>query len=540
MAMRFGRCINFGVCTKADAKANIPMPAGATDVVCPECGKPVVSVASAGSTNRLPLVIVAAILVAIAAAFVVPRIIGGGSNTTAQSVPAAPTAAPATVGATALATAPASPASTAVAVSGAASGAPAFSLCGSNTIGSQLGPDLVRGFLASLGAASPSLRADGTDRQEAEGDVGGRDLKVDIAAHGSATAFTGLRAGNCQVGMSSRRIKSGEAASLHPLGNMLSPSSEHVIGLDGIAVIVNAANPVSSLTVSQLKDIFSGRTGSWSAVGGGSGGIAVFARDDKSGTYDTFKTLVLDTAPLAANARRFEDSAALSAAVSADTNAIGFIGLPYVAQAKALRIASGGPPIAPTPLTVGRETYPLTRRLYLYTASSPREPLVAKFVTFAQSDAGQQIVNRDGFVGDVTALATSKSSSRNLPASAPARYRTLVDSFDQANFDFYFNTGSDVLDNKALVDVGRLVAVMSTNANRNKSVVLAGFADSTGDPASNVQLSENRAQSAARELEAEGIRVKDTVGFGQELPIRDNATEAGREKNRRVEIFITR
>jgi phosphate transport system substrate-binding protein len=81
---------------------------------------------------------------------------------------------------------------------------------------------------------------------------------------------------------------------------------------------------------------------------------------------------------------------------------------------------------------------------------------------------------------------------------------------------------------------------MSSTGNRQRSIVLAGFADSTGDPASNVALSENRAQSAARELEAEGIRVKDTVGFGQELPIRDNSTESGREKNRRVEIFITK
>lgn len=535
MATRFGRCINFGVCTKADTKANIPMPAGATDAVCPECGKPIVSVASSGGTNRLPLIAVIAVVVALAAAFGVSKLLAGGGSAPAPATSAAAVASPAqatAAAATASSTVAAAPAPAAASVT--------FALCGSNTIGSQLGPDLVRGFLQSLGDSSPSVRTAGTDEQEVAGDAGGRHVDVRVAAHGSATAFTGMRAGSCQVGMASRRIRSSEAASLHSLGNMLAPSSEHVIGLDGIAVIVNAANPVTNLTLDQLKAIFTGRATSWSVAGGGSGRIAVFARDDRSGTFDTFKSLVLDNAPLAPGARRFEDSAALSAAVSADPAAIGFIGLPYVAQAKALRIASGGSPIAPTSLTVGRETYPLTRRLYLYTASSPREPLVAKFIAFAQSDAGQEVVNRDGFVGDVTALATSKSSSSNLPASAPARYRTLVDGFDQTSFNFYFNTGSDVLDNKALVDVGRLVAIMSESGNRNKSVVLAGFADSTGDPQSNVRLSENRAQSAARELEAEGIRVKDTVGFGQELPIRDNATEEGREKNRRVEIFITR
>jgi len=266
----------------------------------------------------------------------------------------------------------------------------------------------------------------------------------------------------------------------------------------------------------------------------------VFARDDKSGTYDTFKALVLDKSALTSRARRFEDSAALSLAVSGDPHAIGFIGLPYVNQAKALRVSSGGAAIAPTSLTVGRETYPLTRRLFLYTASSPQNPLVGRFVAFVQSDPGQQIVNRDGFVGTVTSLAATKSSSRNLPAAAPAGYRRLVDAFDQASFNFYFNTGSDVLDNKALVDVGRLVGLLSASANRTKQVVLAGFADSTGDAQSNVALSVNRARAAGRELEAQGIRVKDTMGFGQDLPIRDNSTEQGREKNRRVEIFITR
>jgi phosphate transport system substrate-binding protein len=140
----------------------------------------------------------------------------------------------------------------------------------------------------------------------------------------------------------------------------------------------------------------------------------------------------------------------------------------------------------------------------------------------------------------VTSLATSKSASRGLPANAPPRYRELVDQLDQASFNFYFNSGSDSLDNKALVDVGRLVDIMSAQANRSKKIVLVGFADSTGDPGTNQRLSENRAKAAASELEAQGIAVKDTLGFGQELPIRDNGTEAGREKNRRVEIFLTR
>jgi phosphate transport system substrate-binding protein len=102
--------------------------------------------------------------------------------------------------------------------------APDLALCGSNTIGSQLGPDLAHGFLASLGAKE--IRSTpGGDEQTLTASLHGRSMNVHIAAHGSATAFRGLAAGDCDVGMASRRIKGSEAADLRPLGNMLSPST---------------------------------------------------------------------------------------------------------------------------------------------------------------------------------------------------------------------------------------------------------------------------------------------------------------------------
>jgi phosphate transport system substrate-binding protein len=426
---------------------------------------------------------------------------------------------------------------------------PDLALCGSNTIGSQLGPDLVHGFLTSLGAQDIRSTVSG-DEQTLTARLNGRTANMHIAAHGTATAFRGLAAGDCDVGMASRRIKGSEAADLHPLGNMLSPRAEHVIGLDGIAIIVNASNRVSALTMRQLRDIFAGKITAWNLVGGAAHGIHVLARDAKSGTYDTFAALVLAQSPLVASALRFEDSGLLSSTVAGDPDAIGFIGLPFVAHTKALRIASGGSAVPPSKLTVGRESYPLTRRLFLYTAMVPANPLVGNFVSFVQSDPGQMIVDKDGFVGTVTTvamptaittLAMPTAPSHSLPPDAPARYKALVDQYDQTSFNFYFNSGSGALDNKALVDVGRLVdMVTSTRAAHPRKIVLVGFSDSAGGRRENQRLSEYRAKAVATELEAQGLVVEDAIGFGEDLPIRDNATEAGREKNRRVEIFLTR
>ncbi len=160
---------------------------------------------------------------------------------------------------------------------------------------------------------------------------------ITIAAHGSATAFTALAENSCDIGMASRKIKSDEAAKLKSLGDMSSVLNEHILGLDGIAVIVNAANPANQLDKDKIMRIFTGEITDWSQVGAYKGAIKVYARNDNSGTYDTFKSLVLGGKPLAAGAQRIEDSKALSDAVAADPYGIGFIGLPYIQSAKAHR-----------------------------------------------------------------------------------------------------------------------------------------------------------------------------------------------------------
>jgi hypothetical protein len=134
-------------------------------------------------------------------------------------------------------------------------------------------------------------------------------------------------------------IKPAEQATLSPLGDMTSQACEHVLALDGIAVVVNKGNPIASLSREQIRAIFSGQTTDCSKVGGRPGRIGIYARDDRSGTYDTFKSLALESAALSPDAKRFEDSNAL--------------------------------------------------------------PLTLRFIQFATSDADQEVVARDGFVNQI-------------------------------------------------------------------------------------------------------------------------------------------
>jgi glucose/mannose transport system substrate-binding protein len=271
----------------------------------------------------------------------------------------------------------------------------ALRLHGSNTIGKELVPALCEEFLKFEGASSverkPGQKEDETDVEAVLPSQSTEPLTFEVHAHGSRTAFTDLATGKCDIGMASRRITPDEArqCEMAGLGAMFSPGCEIVLGLDGIAVFVNKSNPINALTKQQLADIFSGKTTDWSQVGGNPGPINLYAGDESSGTFDTFKSLVLENRPLSTKASRYENSAKLSDEVAADANGIGFTGMAFVRGSKPLAIAeAGGTALLPTPFTVAAERYPLSRRLYLYVPANPRNEWTQKFVEFVLSELG--------------------------------------------------------------------------------------------------------------------------------------------------------
>ena len=65
-----------------------------------------------------------------------------------------------------------------------------------------------------------------------------------------------------------------------------------------------------------------------------------------------------------------------------------------------------------------------------------------------------------------------------------------------------------------------------------------GFADNTGAASLNLDLSKRRAGAVAEQMRRQGIEPVLVTGFGADLPVADNSTPEGREKNRRVEVWI--
>lgn len=417
-------------------------------------------------------------------------------------------------------------------------GQPVLQIQGSNTIGARLGPALVKGLLEEQGFHDVHIEPGRIANEQRVSGINAaqQSVFIEVAAHGSGTAFVALKDASAQLGASSRPIKVAEAQSLAGLGDFNSSAAEHIIAIDGLAVILNQKNDLSSLSTSQIAQVFSGEIKTWEELGGSGGPIHLYARDDNSGTFDTFKELVLTAngKTLASSSQRFESSEQLSDAVSHDPQGIGFIGLPYIRQAKALAVSDGQSlPMLPSTALVATEDYPLSRRLFFYNPPSADNPWAQALVTFAHSDKGQAIVAKVGFVPQTVSAVRVNASS-----SMPPIYRELAHQAQRLTVNFRFQQGSAKLDNKALRDAERVLEYLNKQQKTQHKVVLVGFGDPKVDAAHALILSKWRGQVVRRELTQGNVIIDKIIGFGAELPVANNQGDDGRIKNRRVEVWV--
>lgn len=415
---------------------------------------------------------------------------------------------------------------------------PALRIQGSNTIGAALGPALVKGLMQGQGLLRVSNEITGRDNEQRI--VGwtaeGKRVQIDIAAHGSSTGFAALKQASADLAASSRPIKDGELKDLSALGDLKSPMAEQVIAIDGLAIILHPQNPLRQLDTVQLARIFSGEAKTWEAVGSVGGAIHLYARDEQSGTYDTFKELVLNRQgkKLDPTAQRFESSEQLSDAVSQDPQGIGFIGLPYVRQAKPLALVDGASqPMLPLNNLIATEDYPLSRRLFFYLPPAQTNPWAEALVDFSQSEQGQAIVAANGFIAQ-----TIQAMSVMPNALMPEGYQALSRHAQRLTVNFRFEEGSASLDNKAHQDLGRVLDYIRQHGKLDRRVTLVGFGDLKDDPARADLLSKLRAMAVRRELFKYGVTLREVRGFGALMPVAANNEDEGRVRNRRVEVWV--
>ncbi|MGF6221190.1 outer membrane protein OmpA-like peptidoglycan-associated protein [Pseudomonas frederiksbergensis] len=224
----------------------------------------------------------------------------------------------------------------------------------------------------------------------------------------------------------------------------------------------------------------------------------------------------------------------MSDAVSLDPQGIGFIGLPYVRQAKAVAIVDGdSQAMLPVNSLIATEDYPLSRRLFFYLPPNGKNPWAKALVKFAQSSKGQAIVAANGFIAQtVQAMAVTPN------ALMPEDYQALSRHAQRLTVNFRFEEGSATLDNKARQDLSRVLDYIKQHDKTNRQVTLVGFGDAKSDPARADLLSKLRAMAVRRELVKSGVVFREIRGFGAEMPVATNSGDEGRIKNRRVEVWV--
>lgn len=409
---------------------------------------------------------------------------------------------------------------------------------GSNTVGAQLVPELIQAWLKEKGYGSIKLVKKDEMTILRGNHENGNTIKVKIEAKGSSTGFKGLQQGTADLGMSSRRIKQKEIDALSSLGEMTSMESEHVIALDGIAVIVHSSNPLAALKKSKIRDIFAGKITNWKTLGGTPGRINLYARDDESGTFEVFKKLVLGKkTPLSKKAKRFADNAKLSAEVTNDPHGIGFVGLPYILNSKAVAISDGeAPAIAPSKFSVATEDYALSRRLYMYTPQQlPDESLTRDFIKYVHSDAAQNTVEQVGFITQQIFLSEDEAGEQY-----PEKMRKLAEGAKRLSVNMRFTERTVYLDNKAKRDADRVYNFLKQTGKLKSGLLLFGFAENKPNGMRSISFNRSirRADQVAKYLSNKDVRITTSRGYGGKAPVASNETLLGQEKNRRVELWL--
>ena len=203
---------------------------------------------------------------------------------------------------------------------------------------------------------------------------------------GSGSGIQAVQEGRCDIGLSSRALKDAEKEA---------GLTETVLAYDGIAMIVNPANPVEDLSLEQIADIYTGKITNWSEVGGNDSQIVLIGREAGSGTRGGFEEIV-GVVDACQYRQELSSTGDVITTVAQNPDAIGYASLAAVKDTvKALKVAG----VTPTEATVKDGTYTIQRPFVLATKTGEKLNDVAQaFFDYATSADAGEIITAAGAV----------------------------------------------------------------------------------------------------------------------------------------------
>ena len=249
-------------------------------------------------------------------------------------------------------------------------------------------------------------------------------VKIQIEGKGSSTAPPALIEGTAQLGPMSRQMKAKEMDKFEAKFGY--KATTFPVAVDALAVYVNKDNPVKCMSMEEVDAAFSktrrrghsvnidtwgkaGLDGNWKSTR-----VSLYGRNSASGTYGFFKKKVLKKGDYKDEVKEQPGSASVVQGVTEDRGGLGYSGIGYRTsgvRAIPLSAKNGAGCFEPTFANASAGKYPLARFLYLYVNKAPGKPLpplVAQFLTYVYSKAGQNIVIKDGYFPLPQNLITKK------------------------------------------------------------------------------------------------------------------------------------
>ena len=232
-------------------------------------------------------------------------------------------------------------------------------------------------------------------------------VSIEVSGGGSGVGIAALINKTADIANSSRKLEPEEEAKAKA-GSGQAPS-EFLVGFDGLAVYVHKSNPLDSISIEELGDIYreGGKIANWSEVGvkeipgSKSNEIIRVSRQNNSGTYQYFReTVVGKKSDFKSGSLDMNGSKDVVEQVAKTPGAIGYSGLGYATpDVKILKVSKvkGQPGVLPSIATVHDKSYPISRPLFMYTPGAP-SPTVKKYLDWIMADQGQKIVEKTGYV----------------------------------------------------------------------------------------------------------------------------------------------
>jgi phosphate transport system substrate-binding protein len=223
-----------------------------------------------------------------------------------------------------------------------------------------------------------------------------KDVTIQVTGGGSGTGISALINGTTDICNASRPMKPSERDKLKQ--RFGTRGVEIKVAQDGLSVYVNETNPVTELSLQQIREIYTGKITNWKSVGGPDAKIILYGRENNSGTYVYFRDNVLQGDDYSPAMQSLPGTAAVVNAVAKDKYGIGYGGAAYGKGIREVKVKKDGssPAFGPSLENVKSGNYPVSRFLYMYVKNKPTGSM-KQYIDWILSDEGQKVVTEVGY-----------------------------------------------------------------------------------------------------------------------------------------------